>query len=87
MFDQVPNRRITARRQSFKDALIAVISLMVGVGEVLRKGRVDWEMLGWAVVFILSAHSYWKGRHADPWNPPDVDAKERYYGALERRDP
>jgi hypothetical protein len=47
---------------------------------------VDWGTLGWAIVFVLSLHSYWKGRDEDPWNPPDVDGKERHYGALERRD-
>ena len=86
MFNQVPNRRITARRESMKSALIAACSVTFGGKEVWRTGRVSWETLGWAVVFVLSIHSYWKGRHEDPWNPPDEDGKERHYGPLERVD-
>jgi hypothetical protein len=70
LFDEMPNRRITQRRQSLKDALIAAISVVAGGSEALRKGRLDWETLGWAVVFILSVVGYWKGRHEDPRNPP-----------------
>ena len=86
MFDQVPNRRITERRSELKDALVAAICLGAGVTEAVRKGHVDWETLTWAVVFILSVVGYSKKRHEDPWNPPDVDGKERHYGALERAD-
>jgi hypothetical protein len=70
MFEEMPNRRITERRKSLKDALIAAISLFVGTAQALRKGRLDWETLGWAAVFILSILGYWKGKHEDPWNPP-----------------
>jgi hypothetical protein len=84
VFDQIPNQRITQRRESLKDAVIAVISFGLGVTQALRNGRLDWGTLGWGVVFVLSAHGYWKGRHEDPWNPPDADGKERHYGALER---
>ena len=83
MFDQIPNRRITNRRQSFKDAVVAAISLVLGGTEAFRKAKIDWETLGWAVIFILSVWGYWRGRHEDPWHPPDVDGKERHYGALE----
>jgi hypothetical protein len=86
LFDQFPNRRITERRESLKSAAIALISLIAGGSDVFRKGRLDWGTLGWAFVFILSLHSYWKGRHEDPWNPPDLDGKQRHYGALERTD-
>jgi hypothetical protein len=86
MFDQIPNRRITQRRQSLKHALIAAWSLAFAIGDVWRAGRIGWGTLGWAVVFILSVHSYWKGRHEDPWNPPDEDGRVRHYGALERAD-
>ena len=83
MFEEFPNRRITQRRESLKSAAIALISLVSGGSEAFRKGRLDWGTLGWAIVFVLSLHSYWKGRHEDPWNPPDADGKERHYGALE----
>src|ERR1700690_1485233 len=86
MFEQIPNRRITQRRESLKSAVIALISLVAGASDAFRKGRLDWGTLGWAIVFVLSLHSYWKGRHEDPWNPPEVDRKERHYGALERVD-
>lgn len=85
MFDQIPNRRITERRQAFKDALIAAISLAAGGTEAIRKGHIDWETWMWAIVFILSVAGYWKRRHEEPWNPPDVDGKKRHYGALERQ--
>jgi len=76
MFDEMPNRRITRRRESLKDALVAAISVAFGATEAFRKGRLDWETLGWATVFTLSVIGYWKGRHDDPWNPPDKDLKE-----------
>lgn len=85
MFDQIPNRRITQRRQNLRDALIAAVSLVAGASEAYRKGF-DWNMLLWAAIFILSVLGYWQGRHEDPWNPPDADGKERYYGALEPTD-
>jgi hypothetical protein len=46
MFDEMPNRRITRRRESLKDALVAAISLAFGATEAVRKGRLDWEL--WA---------------------------------------
>jgi len=64
--------------------MIAAWSFAFGCAEAIRRGRLGWETLGWAVVFVLSLRSYWKGRHEDPWNPPDEDGKERHYGALER---
>jgi len=73
MFDEMPNRRITQRRRELRDALIAAISLFAGGTEAFRKGRLDWETVGWAVVFVLSVLGYWKGRHEDPWNPPNQD--------------
>jgi len=75
MFEETPNRRITERRKSLRDALIAAISLFVGTAQVFRKGRLDWETLGWTAVFVLSILGYWKERHQDPWNPP-VDGSE-----------
>jgi len=84
LFNQIPNRRITRRRQNLKDAVIAAISLVGGGFDALHKGRVGWGTLGWAVVFGLSIMGYWRGRHQDPWDPPDEDGKERHYGALER---
>ncbi len=83
MFDQVPNRRVPERRSELKDALVAVICLGAGATEAIRRGHVDWETLGWAVVFVLSIMGYWRRRHYDPWNPPDVDGRQRHYGALE----
>ena len=82
MFNQSPNRRITQRRTDLKDALVAAICLGAGATEAIRKGHIDWETLIWAVVFVLSVAGYWKARHEDPWNPPDLDGKERHYGAL-----
>jgi hypothetical protein len=73
MFDEMPNRRITQRRHELTDALIAAISLVAGGERAFRKGRLDWETLGWAAVFVLSILGYWKGRHEDPWNPPTQD--------------
>jgi hypothetical protein len=86
MFDEVPNRRITQRRQSLKDALVATICLVAGGGEAIHSGRIGWNTLFWAIVFILSVSNYWRGRHEDPWDPPDVDGKERHYGALDQPD-
>ncbi len=83
MFEQFPNRRITERRRSLRDAAIALISVVAGVGEALKKGHLDWVTLGLGAGFSsLSVRGYWVGRHEDPWNPPDVDGKERHYGAL-----
>jgi hypothetical protein len=82
VFEQFPNQRITERRRSLRDAAIALISVVAGVGEALKKGHLDWVTLGWGLVFLLSVRGYWVGRHEDPWNPPDVDGKERHYGAL-----
>ena len=84
MFDQIPNRRMTQRRDSFKSALISIWSVLFGSVEVWRTGRIGWETLGWTVVFVLSVHTYWKARHEDPWNPPDEDGMERHYGALDK---
>ena len=86
MFDQVPNRRITARREALNSALIAACSFAFGGVEIWRAGRISWETLGWAVVFVLSIHSYWKGRHEDPWNPPDEDGRKRRFEALGQAD-
>jgi len=84
LFDQVPNRRITDRREALKSAVIALISFAAGASEAFQKGRIGWGTLVWGIVFVLSAHSYWKARHEDPWNPPDADGKKRHYGALEK---
>ena len=86
MFDQVPNRRITQRRQDLKDAMVAAVSLVAGTSEAFRQGRLGWNTLFWAIIFILGVWGYWRGRHEDPWDPPDIDGKERHYGALERAD-
>ena len=76
MFEEVPNRRITQRRRSLKDALVAGVSLFAGAAEAVHKGRIDWTTVLWAIVFILSIFGYWNGRHEDPWNPPEEDVKK-----------
>ena len=87
MFDQIPNQPITEPRSGLKDALVAAICLAAGGVEAVKKDHIGWETLMWAVVFVLSIVGYWKRRHDDPWNPPDLDGKERHYGALEPIDP
>lgn len=84
MFDQIPNRRITQRRQNLKNAPLAAVSLVAAVSEASHRGRMDRNTFFWSLVFVLSVSGYWKGRHEDPWNPPDVDAKGWHDGALER---
>lgn len=76
MFDQIPNRRITERRASFKDALVAIVCVAAGATEAFRKGGLDWETVVWTVIFILSVHSYWSRRHDEPWNPPLKDTPQ-----------
>jgi hypothetical protein len=76
MFDEFPNRRITERRTALKDALIAIISLVVGGTQALRSGRVDWETLAWGVVFVISVIDYSRRRHSDPWSPPLKDSPQ-----------
>jgi hypothetical protein len=76
MFDEVPSRRITQRRTALRDALVAAIGVVGGAVEFLRKGKVDWETIGWTLVFLAGVYTYWKKRHKDPWWPPLEDAPE-----------
>jgi hypothetical protein len=70
MFDEVPSARITERRDALREALIAAAGVVGGTLEAFRKGRVDWETLGWILIFITGVYAYWKKRHDDPWTPP-----------------
>jgi hypothetical protein len=70
MFDEMPNPRITRRRKSLRDALVALTGVAGGVTAAMQKGHLDWETLGWGLLLILGVYGYWSGRHEDPWNPP-----------------
>jgi hypothetical protein len=73
MFEEIPSRRITERREALKEALLAGLGIAGGLTEVARKGRIDFETLGWLVVFLFGVYSYWRKRHEDPWTPPAED--------------
>jgi hypothetical protein len=70
MFDEVPSQRITERRDALKEALLALLGIAGGAVEAFRKGRLDWETVGWILVFLVAVRAYWKKRHRDPWTPP-----------------
>jgi hypothetical protein len=50
--------------------LLALLGIAGGAVEAFRKGRLDWETVGWILVFLVAVRAYWKKRHRDPWTPP-----------------
>jgi hypothetical protein len=68
MFDEMPSRRITERRKELLSALYAALCVVGGYADA--GGHFKWSLIAWAFLFVASLRSYWKARHADPWNPP-----------------
>ena len=80
MFEEIPNRRITERRDSLREAMFGLLGVVGGIQTFLRKGHLDWETLWWAFVFVIGISVYLQKRHEDPWDPP-VNDNQKSQGA------
>jgi hypothetical protein len=72
MFNELPSRRITERRQALGIAVYSAIVIALTIVTIVRHQGFSWSDLGICIFLLcIGVIVYRRLRHVDPWDPPE----------------